>query len=309
MYQKKTKNSPPLTLCIFANFFIDNEERLRRMKDSFYSFRDVQPEEWRVNIRGRLKYVARDFLESELRDELSVYFLESKRGWLYDSFSFMQDVQTDFVFFWIEDHMCLTEADVLRRALDEMDSFSADQLWYSWFHDNTRRTLSHLPVAVDGDQISIFKIDEAGASQVRKSRGRDFYAVSAASIFSREFFLMVLRANRPYLKRWSKYLPFDFEKKSKDRVASEIRLAIPKEELFAAIDDDHGNPGYSLISRGMYPNRISRVEMKKIEFGLKSTRGRFMFLPRAVRSFLICVYSLSRRVCYSLSYFFNVSFR
>lgn len=274
------------------------------MKDSFYSFRDVQPEEWRINIRGRLKHVARDFLSSELGDKLSVHFLESKKGWFHDSYSYMQDVQSDFVFFWIEDHICLVGPDVLRSVLEETHAFFADQLWYSWVHNGTWRTLSYLPVAVEGDQISIFKIDEESASKARKSLGRDFFVVSAVSILSREFFLKILSSNRPYLKRWPKYLPFDFEKISKDRVASEIRWAIPKIELFAAIDDDHGNPGYSLISRGIYPNRLSRSEIKKLESGSRNSRGRLMFLPSSVRSYLAIAISLVKRIGYTLSYLF-----
>ena len=299
-----TNQSSSPSLCIFANFFIDNEERLQRMKDSFYSFRDVQPEEWRINIRGRLNHVARDFLYSELGDKLSVHLLESKNGWFHDSYSFMQDVQSDFVFFWIEDHICLVGPDVLRSVLKEMHIFSVDQLWYSWFHNSTWRTLSYLPVSVESDHISIFKIDEASASHVRKSLGRDFYVVSAVSILSREFFLKVLCSSRPYFKRWPKYLPFDFEKKSKDRVAPEIRLAMPKTEIFAAIDDDHGNPGYSLISRGMYPNRMSRTKIKKLEFVSSNSQQRLMFLPSPIRSYLVNLYLLFKRIGHTLSYFF-----
>ena len=41
-----------ISLAIFANFFIDNEERLQRMKDSFKSFESIKPQEWIINIRG-----------------------------------------------------------------------------------------------------------------------------------------------------------------------------------------------------------------------------------------------------------------
>ena len=292
------------SLCVFANFFIDNEERLQRMKDSFYSFRDVQPSEWRINIRGRLKHIACDFLSSELGNKVSVYFLQSKKGWLHDSYSFMQDVQSDFVFFWIEDHICLVGPDVLRAVLKEMYYFSADQLWYSWFHRSTWSTLSHLSVAEEGDHISIFKIDDASARKARKTLGRDFYVVSAVSLFKKDFFLKTLCSNRPFLKRWPKHLPFDFEKKSRDCVVTKICLAMPKIELFAAIDDDHGVSGYSLISRGMYPDRMSRSEIKALEFGLSKSRGKYKFLPRLVRSVLISLYSFSKRIRYSLSYVF-----
>src|SRR5210317_1094165 len=98
MISKDNKNP---TLCIFANFFIDNLERLDRMKNSFLSFKDLSPNEWRVNIRGRYKKEAGEFLASELGQVLKLKFIETKRGWFKDSYSFMKDVKTEFIFFWV----------------------------------------------------------------------------------------------------------------------------------------------------------------------------------------------------------------
>ena len=91
------KNSNSLNLCIFANFFIDNEERLQRMKDSFNSFRDSNPNEWRINIRGRLKQEAGNYLLKELGGRLNLNYIETKKGWFHDSFFFMKDVKSDFI--------------------------------------------------------------------------------------------------------------------------------------------------------------------------------------------------------------------
>ncbi len=274
-----------------------------RMKDSFHSFRAVHPDEWRINIRGRLKHVACDFLSSELGNCASFHFLNSQKGWLHDSYSFMQDVKSDYVLFWIEDHLCLVQPDVLGRVLKEMHSFSVDQLRYTFFLSGPH-VFRHLSVVDEGVDISVYKIDEASASKARRFLGRDFYVVSAASLFQREFFLKVLRCSRPYLKRWPKHLPFDFEKKSKDQVATEIRWAMPKIELFAAIDDDHGIPGYSLISRGIYPNRLSRTEMKELEYRPANSLGRLIPLPSTVRLCLVSAYSLFNRLRYTFANFF-----
>ena len=54
------------SLAIFTNFLIDNDERLQRMKDSFYSFKDIKAKEWVINIRGSLKHKAGNFLRKEL---------------------------------------------------------------------------------------------------------------------------------------------------------------------------------------------------------------------------------------------------
>lgn len=300
---KKSVNYP--SLCIFANFFIDNEERLQRMKDSFQSFCAVRPEEWRVNIRGRLKHVAGEFLLAELGDNLDLHFIESNTGWLRDSYSIMKEVQSDFVLFWIEDHICLENSAVIRDVLYEMSHFSVDQLWYSWFHNRTWNTFSHIPIVAEGDCIVASRLDYSTAKMVRESLGRDFYVVSAVSIMKKEFFLKVLASRRPFLKRWPKLLPFDFEKKSADCVAPSIIWALPKKELFVAIDDDHGNHGYSLISRGLYPERIKRSEMKALDFGLPRRRQRLLFIPSPIRILLIKLYYTVKRFGYSLSYLYK----
>ena len=89
--------SPSLT--IFSNFFIDNEERLQRMKDSFYSFRDIKPKEWVINIRGSLKYDAGNFLKSELNENLNLSYLEGKRGWMQDSIKISRQISLIMFFF------------------------------------------------------------------------------------------------------------------------------------------------------------------------------------------------------------------
>jgi hypothetical protein len=60
-------------------------------------------------------------------------------------------------------------------------------------------------------------------------------------------------------RKWPTETPFDFEKSHKDTHWLPIRCGVSKEELFVSIDDDHGEPGSSLISRGLYPNRVPRA--------------------------------------------------
>ena len=138
-------------------------------------------------------------------------------------------------------------------------------------------------------------------TQHRQKLGRDFYCISAVSIFSKEFFLRVLNSRRPYLKRWPKHLPFDFEKKSKDLVAPNIISSLPNKEIFAAIDDDHDNPGYSLIARGVYPNRMSRAQIKEIEYNKSAILGSILgLLPLFIRKPAQKIAILIIRIYYSL---------
>ena len=44
-----------MTLAVFANFRIDSNERLKRMKDSYFSFENSRINQWIINIRGKYK--------------------------------------------------------------------------------------------------------------------------------------------------------------------------------------------------------------------------------------------------------------
>ena len=55
-------------LDIFANFNIDSLERLKRMKDSFNSFYNLELiNKWVINIRGEFKDEAKKFLKNKLK--------------------------------------------------------------------------------------------------------------------------------------------------------------------------------------------------------------------------------------------------
>lgn len=304
MISKDNKNP---SLCIFANFFIDNLERLDRMKNSFLSFKDLSPNEWRVNIRGRYKKEAGEFLASELGKVLKLKFIETKRGWFKDSYSFMKDVKTEFIFFWVEDHICLVDPASLWDVIKEMKQLRVDQLRYSFLHKKTLKVFNILPKIHNGQYIDVARIDRHSSRKVRKKLSMDFYVVSVLGIFKRDFFFSVLLSNRPYLKRWPKYLPFDFEKKSKDNVVDLIHTALPKLELFASIDDDHTIEGYSLISRGIYKENISRAKLKEIEFISKTNFFKTMclkFMPYFVLKIVKFLNRLFKRILYSIQYLY-----
>lgn len=299
------KNSNSHTLCIFANFFIDNEERLQRMKDSFFSFKDANPDEWRINIRGKLKTEAGNFLSKNLGDILYLNYIETKKGWFNDTYSFMKDVKSDFVFFWIEDHICMVNPLPLKEILSEMKNYDVDLLLYSWFHHRTHDQFKMFSKIAEGKHIQVAKVDKISTLNFRDKKSNNYYIVSVLSIFKKDFFFKVLLSNRPYLKRWPKYLPFHFEKKIKDRVADVIRYAIPKYELFAVIDEGVDIPGYSLISRGKYPDRLTREQLKAIEFKTEISQWKLLrrrLLPKTIRLPLSRLNSILKRIGYTIGF-------
>lgn len=260
--------SPEYLLTVFANFRIDSDERFLRMKDSFFSFREANIERWVINIRGDLKNLAADFLRENLKDKLVLFELNSSRGWFFDSNQMFSSINTSYVFFWIEDHICLCGPNTLNNIIKDMGSNDVDYLGYSWYGMGKFLDEFKGISGIKASTLVSYKYDKA-VNRLRQSNsktilGRESYIISACGIFARSFMLRILNAGPPFPRRWPKETPFDFEKDSNDTFYFPITYGVPTSELFAAIDDDNKHPGSSLISRGLYPNRASRVEMLKI---------------------------------------------
>ena len=293
-----------ISLAVFSNFFIDNEERYQRMKDSFYSFKDFNPNEWVINIRGKLKNEAGQFLKKEIGDKLNLFYLKNRRGWAHDSRILVKNIKSDFIFFWIEDHILISSIEDFKNCVREMKKFQADQLLYSFLTKEIKARFDIIKPDKKGNFITTTRLDKQNCNYIRKKLNKDFYCTSCVSIMTNSFFRIVLDSNKPLLKRWPRYLPFDFEKKSKDNVKSIIIHSLPNKELFACIDDDRGENGYSLISRGLYKNRISREILKMEEYdfmkrdnNLKNLFKKFFLLRMIVRFF--------KRIFYTINLFYN----
>ena len=243
-------------LNIFANFFIDTEERFLRMQDSFTSFKDVNADKWVVNVRGNFAEQTVLFLKNELGDKLFSFQLRSKKGWFYDTRQMLQVIDGKYVLFWLEDHICMCGSEKIDKIVQEMSQYNIDQLIYTWWQ-NGNYLARYVGVNKDASiNIEYFDFDKQ-ANELIQNNGAS-YLISTCGIFSNNLFHKIILADDPIPKRWPKETPFDFEKEPIDVHWLPFRMALPKEELFASIDDDHGVEGYCLQSRGLYPNREAR---------------------------------------------------
>ncbi len=213
------------SLAIFANFFIDNEERLQRMKDSFNSFKEAEPNQWVINIRGSLKHEAGNFLKEELGEKLNLFYLQSGRGWFYDSNTIASKINSNYVLFWVEDHILINSPNTLNNCIAEMNKFNVDQLLYSFLISDIKKNFAIVEPYKSGEYIKVLKLDSEICLKTRKLFG-EFYTVSCPTIMSKNFFTKILLSRKPYLKRWPRNVPFDFEKLSKDNIAKVI--SVPK---------------------------------------------------------------------------------
>jgi len=298
------------SLTIFANFFIDNEERFQRMKNSFYSFRNSNPDQWLINIRGSLKFQAGQFLKKELHNKIILFNLESRQGWFHDTKIITSHINTNYLFIWTEDHILIGDSGDLNNCVIEMEKFKVDQLIYSFFTNEMKERYAILPIYKKGKFITVTKIDYDACLKIRNKLKKDFYIISLLSIMRSEYFVKVINSSKPYLKRWPRHLPFDFEKKSNDRVFSLIWHALPNKELFVSIDDDRDQDGYSLISRGIYKSSIPKYDIKEIEYLRSSllTKKIKSVFPEFLFPFVSIMLNFLRRMIYTINTFYNKRF-
>ena len=293
------------SLVVFANFRIDNKERYLRLKDSFFSFKDISAEKWVINIRGSYKEQTKNFLQEHLQNKFYHYDMESNNGWFHDTRIMLKDIETDFVLFWIEDHINMVKVSKYDEILKEMKENQCEHLCYSWWHEEYKKQFNPLEVK-ESSNLNIYQMNKENIKIIQKNmdRDQDFYTVSCVSITSSKLFKKIILSNHPRLKRWPKNTPFDFEKKHSDVDFLGFNLAVSKFELFAPIDDNHSlGVAYCLIDRGLYPNRMSRNKIKNLEF-IKE-KNKFIrlkkILPKPIIKLLSVVRFFFKRIGYTIN--------
>ena len=176
-------------------------------------------------------------------------------------------------------------------------------MFYSFLHSGLYQSFSSSRIPCTSLHLQLYMIKRP-RFRLHNMFLHSPYTISLVNISSKSFFLSNLKSIRPFLKRWPKETPFDFEKKLSD-LQNDYLLALPSEELFVSIDDDHDNIGYSLISRGEYPDRLSRSALQSLEsttfyHGISSIYFR---IPHQYRRSIRFISRLVKRFIYTISYY------
>ncbi|MBI5078294.1 MAG: hypothetical protein HZB11_02960 [Candidatus Yonathbacteria bacterium] len=249
------------TLSIFANFYVNDEERFLRMKDSFLSFKDIEAQKWVINIRGEFKEDAMIFLRSNLKQKLISYALDSKEGWFDDTKQMIDIIDTDFILFWVEDHVNQVDVTRYKEIISEMKSTGAEYLTHSWWFSGRPLEIYRDVKKKESKNIFSFILDQEANHRINEKYSA--YIISMLGIFATSLFKKIIKRGAPVLRSYPKKTPLDFEKGAEEVQWLPIHYAIPKYELFASIDD--GGEGYSLQSRDLYSKRVLRPVASTVE--------------------------------------------
>lgn len=268
------------SLTIFANFFINSDERYLRMVDSFNSMSKISASKWVINARGIHAKKTIAFLSSKLDDKLISFNLESKQGWLHDTKQMLSVIETDYIFFWLEDHINMVDTKKYSAILGEMKESGSEYLEYSWWHKGQPlRTFSEV---IEKELPNIFIFTNTEDTLAKIGQDNSPFIISMVGIFSNSIFKKIITETPLFLRQYPKMTPFNFEKGAGCKSWLPIKMAIPKEELFANIDDDHSDPGYSLQSRGLYPVRERRESNIQVTSDVKKDNFLKRILPKII---------------------------
>lgn len=271
-------------LNIFANFFIDSEERYLRMQDSFHSFKDINAEKWIINARGKFAEDTMLFLNANLGRKLIAHKRHSKAGWFHDTRQMLNDIDSDYVLFWLEDQINLAEVDLLENIVSEMKEKDLDYILYTFWQNGRLRARYRGVQLSSSHYIDYFEHNVVNNPIIQSNIGGS-YLISAASILKLSLFTRIVLADDPIPKRWPKETPFDFEKGPNDTHWLPLKVAVPRQELFASIDDNLDCIGTCLQARGLYPIREGRktyTNQKKWYSRFLRARAKIMTTSRSI---------------------------
>lgn len=255
---------------IFANFRINDEQRFKNLKRSFFSFYKANINNWIINIRGTKKKEVREFLEKNIIQNFEISHLDSPEGWFYDTQKLTKQGLSDYIFTWNEDHINMVNEEKFNHYIKYIIENNIDQFTYSWFHLGDMFKSFQISNHKKKDIISYIDLNyHSHRERLKLIKDKGYFTqefiISLQGIFKKDFFLKIINTDDPFLKRWNKNTPFDFEKIERDIHWLPFRYACPNEEFFACLDDDAGHKGYCLNHRNKIVTKNESFIYSKIK--------------------------------------------
>jgi hypothetical protein len=242
-----------MVIGILLNVKIDNSEKWDRLISFLTILKGSKNLEISLRIRGI--YSSRIHLEflNSLSGELNlrIYNNSKYRHWNINTLEQILKMESHIILLCQEDHLLVTEIEILYKTIQEFEKTSASILlisWYAQYANFIKNNLSFYNLCTKRTKyLSEFKIN----SDVHNTNEKPYF-VNLVSAYKKEFLIHYLILNTLTKKNYPIDSPFNFEKNGKNVNSKIGRWCFPNSELFACIDDDHGVVGYSLKSRGKF---------------------------------------------------------
>ncbi len=180
----------------------------------------------------------------------------------------LKHIETKLVFFWVEDHICLTGHKFFNLVINDMIKYNIQYLQYSWYLNGlTIKSTKNINYKSTKSMIYFNYTTKLLNQRLKwfrsnKKPNQLEYIISMLSILSKDLFKKIILTKE--FSFFNPNNPFSFEKNTNQTQWLPYKYGITKKEFFAAIDDDEKTKDYSLISRGLYPNRKTYSDMNVI---------------------------------------------
>jgi hypothetical protein len=185
-------------------------------------------------------------------NDITIFFIESSKGWFYDTQELLNFVSNNTIFLWVEDHICL-DLDFFDLVLSDLIKYKIDYLQYSfWLNGLLLQQYSDIEMK-ESDTMYFFEHNQVTHLNFKKR-----YINSLVGIYSKKLFSKII-FRKDFVQLWPTNVPFDFERPSWDTSILPFIRGVSKKEIFASIDDCQDVPGSSLIGRGIYTKSIGRL--------------------------------------------------
>ena len=284
-------------LSVFANIKIEDKQRLQRFKKSFFSFKDSKIQSWSINIRGKEKNKAYQFLQKNLKSKNVFYYhLNSEKGWFSDTRKMYKTIKGCYIFFWNEDYILEKKTKIFDEIINELNQKQIDILTYGQYSTDINKLYKILKCQETKNLIYLNFDKKLRQEYYRVIKNKKLnyaltYIVSAASIIKKKLFKKIIFLNDPPIKRWSKYCPFDFEKAPYDYHFLPLIIASTKKRLFKDIDFER------IGSSHYFDGKNYKLKKSyKLIFYIKKPIKFFVINIREILNYLISNYILKIKI-------------
>ena len=243
-------SKPAKSLLIYGNVLINSPLKYEFFKFTLPQWLSYLGAPAIIRVRGSYA----DDLEVFCRGLENVEFRKGTeyRTWRSQTLADIHSADTPYIFQYLEDHMLHPQAPDFSDLMADLKMLNADVFNYSWFdsYKDFRGFLSAKQAEESGILLGK-NLDKALLREVASSSG--LYPVGLSSVFSKNFYLTVLKSSRPFVRRFDPSAPFDVEQSARASWLAPLVFALPTSEIGICIDDDHIVPGSSARSRGFFP--------------------------------------------------------
>jgi len=164
------------------------------MKDSFRSFNTIS-DDWLINIRGKLRGEAINFLKENLGDRMTLFeLLDDRRGWITNALEMLSRAKYNYIFVWNEDHINIASQENIDHIVIEMADKEVDYLlpgFFSFWQNKINDNRKH--IIIDGKYINILFITKENIKKFFPNREKRECIITSAAIFQKNFLRKIMK--------------------------------------------------------------------------------------------------------------------